>query len=218
MVLVRPASPSSTSGPAASGAPAARRRGTEPPRARRDLARAGCAGCALAALVSCVRAPAVVIVDRKTALEQQASGSFRGLEEELEQVGVQPRAAPLTSAQLAGAGVERALVEDESAETAGSDAARTDALLQQRCIGEANDGTLALTLEPCTGTLDVPLVNRLIERVNRERRQLWRWIAEHAPGSDERAVRASWREVHLGGLVCGGQLQRDDGAWEVKAC
>lgn len=166
----------------------------------------------------CVSAPSVVIVDRKTALEQQASGSFKSLEEELEQEGAQPRPAPLTSAQLAAAGVEGDAAADDQALEGGADATLTDALLVQKCIGEASDGLLALTLEQCTGTLDVPLVNRMIERVNRERRQRWRWIGERAPGKRPEEVRDAWRTVHLTGLVCGGHLQLPSGAWEVKRC
>lgn len=178
---------------------------------------------ALAPAAACVRAPSVVIVDRKTALEQQASGSFQGLEEELEQAGAQPRPAPLTSPQLAGAGVDNAIVEEEGGAldaqgAGGSDAVLSDALLVQRCIGEALDATLVLTIEQCTGTIDVPLVNRMLERVNRERRQLWRWIGERAAGKTAAEVRASWRETHVIGLICGGQLQAAGGAWEIKRC
>lgn len=75
-----------------------------------------------------------------------------------------------------------------------------------------------LTLEPCTGTVDVPLVGRLIERVNRERRQLWRWLAGQVPGKTADEIRAAWRETHLAGLACGGQFQVAGGAWEVKRC
>jgi hypothetical protein len=174
---------------------------------------------ALGALAAgCIRAPAVVIVDRKTAVEQQASGSFRGLEEELEQAGLLPRPAPLTAAQLGAAGIHRDDLEAADQGDGGDDAVRADALLVRRCLGEALDGTLVLTLEPCTGTLDVPQVNRLIERVNRERRQLWRWLAERAPGRSADEVRAAWREIHLGGMVCGGQLQVAGGGWEIKRC
>lgn len=174
---------------------------------------------AMAALAAgCIRAPAVVIVDRKTAVEQQASGSFRGLEEELEQAGLLPRAAPLTAAQLAAAGVRRDGIEAGEQDDDGNDAVRADALLVKRCLGEALDGTLVLTLEPCTGTVDVPQVGRMVERVNRERRQLWRWLATKAPGKTADEVRAAWREVHTAGLVCGGQLQVAGGAWEVKRC
>jgi hypothetical protein len=173
---------------------------------------------ALAALAAgCVSAPAVVIVDRKTALEQQASGTFRGLEDELEQAGLSPRPAPLTAAQLTAAGV-RTGVDTGEADDAAGDAERGDALLVKRCIGESLEGELVLTVEPCTGAIDVPQVGRLIERVNRERRQLWRWLAGQSPGKSAEQVRAAWREIHLGGLVCGGQFQAAGGGWEIKRC
>jgi hypothetical protein len=173
----------------------------------------------LAALVAgCIHAPAVVIVDRKTAVEQQASGSFRGLEEELEQAGLAPRPAPLTAAQLGAAGVRREGLEAADQDDAGNDLVRADALLIKRCLGEALDGTLVMTLEPCTGTVDVPEVQRLIERVNLGRRQLWRWLAGQARGKTDDEVRAAWREIHLQGLVCGGQVQVAGGAWEAKRC
>jgi hypothetical protein len=172
----------------------------------------------IALAAGCVSAPAVVIVDRKTAVEQQASGSFRGLEEELEQAGLLPRPVPLTAAQLGAAGVQREGLEANPQDDDGTDALQTDALLVKRCIGEALDGTLVLTVEPCTGVIDVPQVGRLVERVNRERRQLWRWIAGKSPGKTEDDVRATWREVHLVGLVCGGQRQIAGGGWEIKKC
>ena len=187
------------------------------------------AGAALA-VAGCISAPAVVIVDRRTALEQQASGSFRGLEEELEQAGLTPRPAPLTPAQLGASGVRREGLEATDSDDETSDAVRTDALLIKRCLGEALDGTLVLTLDPCTGTLDVPSVDRLVERVNRNRRQLWRWLAAQTRGqargqerdqarekSDDE-VRAAWRQIHLAGLVCGGAYQVAGGAWEIKKC
>lgn len=183
----------------------------------RDLERVFAVACLWLA-VGCVSAPAVVIVDRKTALEQQASGSFRGVEDELEQAGLAPRPVPLTPGQLGEAGVRRAGLETEGDEAGGSDALVADALLVQRCAGEALDGTLALTIDTCTGTIDVPATGRLIERVNRERRQLWRWLAGQAKGKSDDQVRTAWRETHLVGLVCGGQLQVASGAWEIKRC
>lgn len=184
----------------------------------RNVVAAAMALAAVALAAGCVRAPAVVIVDRKTALEQQASGSFRGLEEELEQAGLQPRPAPVTAAQLGAAGVRRERLDGGDEADGTDDALVADALLVKRCLGEALDGALALTPEPCTGTVDVPAVGRLIERVNRERRQLWRWLAGRAPGKSDDEVRAAWREVHLAGLPCGGQYQVTGGAWEVKRC
>lgn len=187
------------------------------------------AGAALA-LTGCITAPAVVIVDRRTALEQQASGSFRGLEEELEQAGLVPRPAPLTPAQLGASGVRREGLEATDSDDETGDAVRTDALLIKRCLGEALDGTLVLTLDPCTGTLDVPSVDRLVERVNRNRRQLWRWLAAQTRGrgrdqgrdqtreKPDDEIRAAWRQIHLAGLVCGGAYQVAGGAWEIKKC
>lgn len=166
----------------------------------------------------CIGAPAVVIVDRRTALEQQASGSFRGLEEELEQAALSPRPASLTPAQLGEAGVQRDGLEASEQEDAGNDPVLADTLLVKRCLGESLDGTLVLTIDPCTGTIDVPQVGRLIERLNRERRQLWRWLAGQAPGGTEDSARTAWREVHLVGLICGGQFQAAGGAWEIKRC
>ncbi len=183
------------------------------------------AALAALALAGCITAPAVVIVDRRTALEQQASGSFRGLEEELEQAGLSPRPAPLTPAQLGAAGVRREGLEAADTDDETSDAVRSDALLIKRCLGEALDGTLVLTLDPCTGTLDVPSVDQLVERVNRNRRQLWRWLAGQGSGptpgkrrATDDEVRAAWRQTHLAGLPCGGQYQVTGGAWEVKKC
>lgn len=166
-------------------------------------------------LAGCIKAPDVVIVDKRTALEQQASGSFRGLEEDLEQAALGPRPEPLTAAQLQEAGVTRP--EDVDDAEGLPDGLRVDTLLVQRCAGEAGEGMVVLTVDRCTGTIDVPQVNRLLERVNRNRRQLWQWLAERGGNTPDRA-RAAWREVHLRGLVCGGQLQKQDGSWEVKRC
>ncbi|HKA92150.1 MAG TPA: DUF1318 domain-containing protein [Haliangiales bacterium] len=167
--------------------------------------------------VGCVRAPDVVIVDRRTALEQQASGSFRGVEEELEQAALSPRPEPVTGAQLEAAGVSRG-GDAGDADAAGlPDSLRVDTLLVRRCAGEARDGTLVLTVDRCTGTIDVPRANRLVERVNRNRRQLWQWLAQRT-GRTPAEAQAAWREVHLTGVVCGGQVQKPDGAWEVKRC
>ena len=167
-----------------------------------------CAGCVTAN---------VVIVDKKTALEEQAAGSFRGLEEEIEQAGLLPRPTPVTAAQLAASGV--AVVPDDAAAQGLPDALRADTLLVKRCIGEAVDGTLVLTSDRCTGAIDVPDVNRLLERLNRSRRQLWDWMAARAPRRAPDEIRRTWREVHVAGLICGGQIERDGGGgWEVKTC
>jgi uncharacterized protein DUF1318 len=166
--------------------------------------------------ISCIRAPDVVIVDRKTALEKQASGTFTGLDDELEQAGLIPRPAPVTAAELQAAGVRPPQETDEAEGL--PDALRVDTLLTQRCIGEASDGTVVLTVDKCTGAMDVPQVTRMVERVNRNRRQLWQWMAERAPKKTPADIQATWHEVHLAGVVCGGQVQKADGTWEVKRC
>ncbi len=177
------------------------------------------AAVSLCAGPACIKAPDVVIVDKKTALEEQSAGSFKGLEEELEQAGQAPRPTPLTGAQLVEAGIAPPTATVEVDDAAGlPDALRADALLIQRCIGEGKDGLLALTADRCTGTIDVPQVTRLIERVNRNRRQLWQWLAGREPKRPLDEVRTKWREVHLSGAVCGAAVQKDDGSWEVKRC
>jgi hypothetical protein len=173
--------------------------------------------CLALALAGCIRAPDVVIVDRRTALEQQAQGSFRGLEEELEQAGILPRPAPFTAAQLAAAGVQTQAEEADDADGL-PDSLRADTLLVARCIGEASDGTLVLTVGTCTGAMDVPQATRLVERVNRDRRQLWQWLADREKKRSPAEIQKAWREVHVSGVICGGQLQKDDGTWEVKRC
>ncbi len=170
---------------------------------------------ALLIATGCVKAN-VVIVDKKTALEEQAAGSFRGLEEEIEQAGLLPRPTPVTTAQLAEAGVRRTAEVDDAEGL--PDLLRADTLLVQRCIGEAGDGTLVLTADRCTTAIDVPDVNRLLERLNRSRRQRWEWMAARAPRRSPAEIRTAWREVHISGMVCGGQLEREGGGWEVKKC
>ncbi len=75
-----------------------------------------------------------------------------------------------------------------------------------------------LTVDRCTGTIDVPQVNRLVERVNRQRRQLWTWLGKLEPRKSPAEIQSAWRAVHLAGVVCGGQVQKPDGTWEVKRC
>jgi hypothetical protein len=164
----------------------------------------------------CIKAPDLVLVDRKTALEQQAAGSFRGLSDDLEQAGLSPRPARLTHAQIDPGGADSAHALDEG--EADSDTALIDELLLQRCIGEAREGTLSETPSSCTGTVDVARMTRTLERTNRNRLQMWRYLQSRRPKASLDDVRRVWRETHLKAVVCGGQVQRDDGAWEPKKC
>lgn len=161
----------------------------------------------------CIKAPDIVVIDRATALEREAGGDFPRLEFELQRAGTRPQPAALTRAQLRDAGHPRPIVE----ETEVSDAERIDELLVINCLGEANDGSLVETRERCT-VKEVPHLGTLLERANRDRTQIWEWLRRQRPERSLRDVRLAWREIHNRSLVCGAQLQRDDGSWESKRC
>ncbi len=176
----------------------------------------------LASLVGgCIKAPDVVIVDRRTALEQQATGRFPTLQAQLDHAGTSAGPTPYTRASLEGAGwlprkehdAIAALYRDVHAEHE-----RVDRLLLRRCIGEAKDGTLVETRQDCKGGIDLATVSSLIERSNRNRRQIWRYLLGKRSASSLPSVTQSWRKVHLQAVVCGGWLQRKGGAWVVKKC
>lgn len=179
------------------------------------------AACAIAAVGGCIRAPDVVVVDRRTALEAEASGRFPELEAELQAAALDPRPLPMTRAMLHAAGWASPAETDAIATMTRSDddeRGRVDALLRRRCVGEARDGTLQPTTASCTGAVDAAEVNRLVERTNRARSQLWRWLATKAPGADATTVRSTWRKRHLLRVVCDAWVQRDDGSWQPKSC
>lgn len=164
---------------------------------------------------ACIRAPEIVLVDRATALEQQAAGSFTELEKKLGRAGIAPRPVALTPAELQTLGIRPPPLVDETELT---DADRLDALLKRHCIGEAKDGTLADTFKACRGAADRAQALVLLERANAARQQLWRWMQSRRPEASLDDVRRAWRAAHLKGVVCGGWVQRDDGGWEAKTC
>lgn len=161
----------------------------------------------------CIRAPEIVVVDRATALEREAAGSFPHLELELERAGTVARPAALTREQLEAAGHPRPVVEVLE----GSDAERIDALLKASCVGEASDGTLVETRERCS-VKEVPHMNSLLDRANRNRVQIWEWLRAQRPERSPGEVQKAWRVVHLRAVPCGGQVQADDGGWGAKKC
>lgn len=181
----------------------------------RFISRALCALLFLSAITGCIKAPEIVLVDRATALEQQAAGSFTDLEKRLMESAVTTRPVPLTPDQLQALGIRQPPLVDSTDLT---DADQLDLLLKQRCIGEGRDGTLLDTNDSCQGAADRALAVRLIERTNRARQQLWRYLQDRQPQSAAPSLRRAWREAHLRGLVCGGWMQRDDGGWEAKPC
>jgi hypothetical protein len=167
--------------------------------------------CLLAA--GCIKAPDIVVVDRATALEREAAGSYPALENELERAGTAVKPTPLTRETLEEHGHPRPILDEEES----SDAERVDALLKQHCLGEALDGALVATRDRCT-VKEVPHLSELVERANRDRLQIWEWLQAERPGRSLVEVRKAWREVHLRAVVCGGQVQRSDGGWEPKKC
>jgi hypothetical protein len=169
----------------------------------------------LIGLTACVQAPEIVMVDRATALEQQASGSFEELERKLDRAAIEPRPVPLTSEQLEALGVRPAPLVDESDLT---DADRLDGLLTQHCVGEGKDGLVVDTRDACRGAADAEEVQILLERVNRARRQLWRWMHDQRGDVAEADLQRAWHENHLRNVVCGGWVEGSDGKWAAKGC
>jgi len=166
------------------------------------------------ASLGCIHPPEIVMVDRATALEEQAAGSFDDLERNLTRAGITPHPVPFTPADLEALGIKPPPLAEASDRT---DADRIDDLLRQHCVGERRDGLLAETRDGCRSAAD-PSLATLVERVNRARLQLWRWMHEERPDTTVDDLRRSWQRIHAEGVVCGGWVQRDDGAWEAKKC
>jgi hypothetical protein len=178
--------------------------------------------CACAGVAGCVKAPDIVLTDQKTALEQQAAGNYRALENDLHQAGIAPK----------GEDIPREAIEasnpDPGTSSLGTvvqlysevrtDAEWIDQLLVASCVGEALDALLRHTPDKCREDVDLAQLTRVVERLNLHRRQLWRAIREQKPGKTEAEIRAVWRPIHLERVVCGGLVQVDDKTWENKKC
>jgi len=162
----------------------------------------------------CIRAPEIVMVDRSTALEEQASGSFGDVEHRLDRAGMTPAPVPLTPDQLDALGIRPVSIVDDVEQTA---ADKLDALLLRHCVGEGKDGLLVDTRPACQGASS-PDDLATVDRVNRARLSLWRWMHGVRPDLPEDALRKSWTQNHALGVVCGGWVQHDDGTWEGKKC
>lgn len=171
----------------------------------------------LAALVAsgCIRAPEIVMVDRATALEEQASGSFKDVEMRLARAGMSPTPVPLTPNQLEDLGLQPAPLVENLGRT---QADRVDDLLRRHCVGEGKDGLLVDTRRQCLAGRTSADDLALVERVNRARLQLWQWMRTVRPGASEAALRQSWQQVHAQGVVCGGWVEAADGTWGEKKC
>ena len=170
---------------------------------------------AFAGLSACLKPPEIVMVDRATALEQQAAGSFDELERKLDRAGIEPRPVPLTPEQLEALGIRPPSLVDESDLT---DADRLDGLLAQHCVGEGKDGLIVDTRDACRGAVDAERLQTLMERANRARRQVWRWMHEQRGDVSEGELQRSWHENHVRNIVCGGWIEGSDGKWQGKSC
>jgi hypothetical protein len=172
--------------------------------------------CAFALVpLACVKPPQIVVVDRATALEEQAGGSFEDIEKDLARQAIAPKPEPLTPEQLETLGIKPQPIVDHTDQT---DADRVDGLLRQRCVGEGKEGLLVDTHDDCIGASDRVIVIALVDRTNRARIQLWRWMHAERPEQALDVLRRNWRDEHLQGVVCRGWLQKDDGKWEPKKC
>jgi len=173
-------------------------------------------------LTACVKAPDMVyMVDDQTALERQAAGEQVGLTQQLEALSISPRGAFFTRSALGeGAGRDAGdlgtLTELYSVVLQEAD--QTDALLVRHCIGEGLEGLLVATPEACVGTVDVNQMTRLLQRVNRNRRQIWAYLGEKTEQELEATVRQAWRTQHLKAVVCGAWIELEPGRWGEKAC
>jgi hypothetical protein len=173
-------------------------------------------------VVGCVHAGDVVLLDRKTVLEEQASGELHPLENDLREAVIVPRGAEFTRAELEEAGADLSegtlsRVIDVGA-LVRTEADFIDDLLVRRCIGEGQSGLLVETPRTCLGRTDEGRSSAAVQRVNRARRQLWRYLHEKRAEIPEHELRATWRRLHLESVVCGGQVQNEDGKWETKRC
>lgn len=173
-------------------------------------------------VVACVKAPNIVVVDRETALEEQVLGEYRSLLDDLREAELKPGPLPYTRGQIEASGWDvshtslEALVQTYGAIKADSEV--VDALLVRRCIGEANDGTLVETPATCLGEVDPQTISPLLQRVNRNRRQLWTYMLAQAKGASLEDVIKAWRKNHLATLPCRANIQTEGGEWTLKAC
>ncbi len=176
----------------------------------------------IVSLGGCVRT-SLVVVDKKTALEAEAAGSYPKLEEELTQAALVPHGEPLTNSDLRAAGKGGGEIA-ESAIRDLSRAGEVDELLVRACIGEGQEGLLVETAERCQGAFDELRLSRLVERENRNRVQVWHFLFEEATKSGRAPVLSAldvqrvWQKNHLLGVVCGAEVQAADGSWSAKKC
>jgi uncharacterized protein YdbL (DUF1318 family) len=97
-----------------------------------------------------------------------------------------------------------------------SQADLVDGWLVRRCVGEGLDGRLVETPKSCVGAWDTAIASPVVQRVNRDREQLWRLLRKDRVTDEE--VRRAWRRRHIEAVACGAQVQVEGGVWDVKRC
>lgn len=173
-------------------------------------------------LLACIKPPDVVMVDRQTMLEEQLTGELQPLDNALRELALVPTAQDFTRGQLEAAGVD--LQDDTLRQVTRvhavilSELELLDDLLIRRCVGEARSGLLEVTTTTCSGRHNAARTTASVNRVNRARQQLWQHLRDQEPGTSAELLQARWREAHLKTVVCGGQVQRGDGTWELVSC
>ena len=168
----------------------------------------------------CVKVPTIVMVDRKTALEEQVAMAFPQQADSMVKKAISPRPVPYTRGKLEAAGINPAGstfdVVLRPYKSYVTDQEQLDGLLRRRCVGESLDGMVQETPETCTGHYDQAVVSGLLQRVNQHRRQVLAFLMKGQRSPD--AVKSAFHKRLLQVLVCGGQFQDDAGKWEVKRC
>lgn len=186
------------------------------------IGRGGIVATTALLLSACISAPDVVMLDRKTVLEEQASGELLPLAHALREAAIDPKGVPFTRGQLEEAGVDLGhdalgqLIQLQQLPLSELD--YLDDLLIRRCIGEARSGLLVETPETCSGDRTAIRISAAIQRVNRSRKQLWRYLYERKPAEQQETIRHLWRQRHLATVPCGGQIQDEDERWSIKTC
>jgi len=170
-------------------------------------------------LMGCIKAPDVVIVDRYTALEVQASGNYAPLEDELQEQGLRVGPEGYTSDQLAtpGSGTDDGNL-GEAYRGVLSRADRMDSLRRRQCVGESMDGLLIQRDETCRGRIDEQDVANLLERENRNRRQVWHFMEEQNPDASMTHIQSAWRVEYLKTLPCESAIQKANNEWGRVEC
>ncbi|MGB8328715.1 MAG: hypothetical protein WCE62_01210 [Polyangiales bacterium] len=180
--------------------------------------------CAFAALLAaaiqtgCIKAPAIAVVDNRTALEIQAAGEYPELEFQSADASLRPGPAPVSGQEIASkAGLSAAGADLDLFEVSEGDAQLVDTMLVRGCLGEGEDGLLKYTPDRCDETVEVSELLRAAGRNNLHRRQVWEYLSAKTTDRSTVEVRDAWRSVHLEQVRCGTWIEEDQ-AWTQKIC